>query len=175
MTDFETGKKPVSFGAFFEENVDRGRRLAWRLLGGDEAAAEDVLQDAFVKAFRSWGRFRGESRRETWFYRIVVNEAQSYRRWRGVRDKWNTLWDEQVPEPSSVKPGDPVMRERIVKSLAELSRAQRDVFVLVHLEGFTLREVASLLGKSEGTVKTHLHRGLAKLRKELSDLHEEAA
>ena len=67
-------------------------------------------------------------------------------------------------------PADPLLRRRIAEALGRLSRGQREAFVLVHLEGFTVRESAKLLGKKEGTVKSHLHRALRTLRSELGDL-----
>ncbi len=167
------GRAP-DFGAFFEANVERARRLAWRLVGGDEAAAEDIVQEAFAKAYRRLGQFRGEARLESWFYRIVVNEAHNYRRWRRVREVWATVRGEKTADPAPRVPGDPKLQERISKALETLSPMQRAAFVLVHWERFTVREAAAVLDKSEGTVKTHLHRALQKLRSELADLREEA-
>jgi len=167
------GRAP-EFGAFFEANVERARRLAWRLVGGDEAAAEDIVQEAFAKAYRNLGKFRGEARLESWLYRIVVNEAHNYRRWRRVREVWATVRAEETADPATRGPGDPKLQERISKALETLSPMQREAFVLVHWERFTVREAAAVLGKSEGTVKTHLHRALQKLRSELADLREEA-
>ena len=71
------------FSALVASHRERALRLAWRLVGGDEAAAEDVAQEAFVSAYRALPRFRGDARLETWFYRILVNQAHRYRRWRG--------------------------------------------------------------------------------------------
>jgi RNA polymerase sigma-70 factor (ECF subfamily) len=64
------------------------------------------------------------------------------------------------------------LRRRIAGALDALTRSQREAFVLVHLEGFTVRECAEVLGKPAGTVKSHLHRALVTLRRELDDLHE---
>jgi RNA polymerase sigma-70 factor (ECF subfamily) len=61
---------------------------------------------------------------------------------------------------------------RIAEALGRLTRRQREAFILVHLEGFTVRESAELLGKPTGTVKSHLHRALRKLRAELADLQD---
>ncbi len=162
----------AAFGAFFEANVERARRMAWRLTGGDEAAAEDVVQNAFVKAFKAWDRFRGEARADTWLYRIVVNEAHNYRRWRKVRDVWHGLWSREDAPEGGRPVGDPGLRDRIGRAVDALGAGQREVFVLVHLEGFTVRETAELLGKSEGTIKTHLHRALKALRASLADLSD---
>ncbi len=156
------------FSAFVESQLERSRRLAWRLVGGDTGAAEDVVQDAFVKAWRGLGRFRGESSLETWFYRILVREAANHRRWRGVRERFAALSRATPSEPAP--DGDPALRERLLAALEQLSRSQREIFVLVHLEGFSVREAAAMTGRAEGTAKKHLHRALVGLREELADL-----
>ena len=81
------------------------------------------------------------------------------------------VWDEERAV-SSVDAGDPALRRRISQALAKLTRRQREAFVLVHFEGFTVRETGSLLGAPEGTVKSHLHRALKALRIELADLQD---
>jgi RNA polymerase sigma-70 factor (ECF subfamily) len=158
------------FTAFVASHRDRARRLAWRLVGGDAAAAEDVAQEAFVKAYRALGRFREDSTLETWFYRILVRQAHNHRRWRAVRQPWSGSSDEDPVDPSSLVSSDPILRRRIAEALGRLSRRQREAFILVHLEGFTVSESAALLGKPTGTVKSHLHRALEALRAELADL-----
>lgn len=161
------------FAAFVASHRDRACRLAWRLTGGDGDAAEDVAQDAFVKAYRALNRFREDASLETWFYRILVNQAHQYRRWRAVRDRFGGILRAE-PAASARDVGDPGLRRRISQALAQLTRRQREVFVLVHLEGFTVRETGLLLHTSEGTVKSHLHRALKALRSELADLHDSA-
>jgi RNA polymerase sigma-70 factor (ECF subfamily) len=158
------------FTTFVRSHRDRARSLAWRLVGGDEAAAEDVTQEALVKAYEALGRFREDSSLATWFYRILVRQAAKYRRWRAVREAWSGIWQEEHPDPAPREAGDPALRRRIARALDGLTRSQREAFVLVHMEGFTVRECADLLGKPPGTVKSHLHRALAALRSELTDL-----
>ena len=68
--------------------------------------------------------------------------------------------------------GDPGLRSRITTALDALSHRQREAFVLVHLEGLTVREAADFTGSPVGTLKSHLHRALTKLRNELGDLRE---
>lgn len=161
------------FGTFVALQRDRARRLAWRLVGGDEAAAEDVTQEAFVRAYQALGRFRGEASLETWFYRILVRQAHNYRRWRAVRTLWQRESVEEPIDPTSAVQSDPGLRRRIAQALDQLSRRQREAFVLVYLEGFTVQECADFLGSPSGTVKSHLHRALVKLRTELADLNDE--
>jgi RNA polymerase sigma-70 factor (ECF subfamily) len=148
---------------------ERARSLAWRLVGGDDAAAEDVTQDAFAKAHQALPRFRGEASLETWFYRILVRQAANHRRWRAVRQRW-AGGDVDAPDPRPRPDGDPALRRRIAGALENLSRLQRESFVLVHMEGFTVRECAEIMGRPMGTVKSHLHRALRSLRADLADL-----
>ncbi len=158
------------FQAFVSAHRERAVRLAWRLTGGDAAAAEDVAQDAFYKAYKGMAQFRAESGLATWYYRILVRQAQKYRRWRAVRERWSNLRVAEEPDSPRNKPPDPGLRRRIAHALNHLPRGQREVFILVHLEGFAANEAAAILNKSAGTVKSHLHRGLQSLRTALADL-----
>lgn len=160
----------LRFAAFVDGHRERARRLAWRLVGGDDAAAEDVAQEAFVRAWLGLGRFRGEASLGTWFYRILVRQAAQHRRWRRLRERWGGTGTPDAADPSPRGGGDPALRARIAAALDRLPRGQREVFVLVHLEQFTVGETAEILGKAAGTVKSHLHRALAALRRELADL-----
>jgi RNA polymerase sigma-70 factor (ECF subfamily) len=159
-----------AFAAFVVTHRERAIGLAWRLLGGDGAAAEDVAQEAFARAHRALASFRGESSLPTWFYRILVNEAQRYRRWRWVRERFGGPMPDEPGDPRPAVPGDPALRNRVAQAIAELPRGQREAFVLVHLEGLSLREAAEATGRATGTIKSHLHRALRSLRQQLADL-----
>jgi RNA polymerase sigma-70 factor (ECF subfamily) len=158
------------FDSFVREHRDRAIGLAWRLLDGDKAAAEDVVQEAFVRAYRGLDRFREEASLSTWFYRILVNEAQRHRRWRWVRERFGGEMPADPSDPSAEVVGDPHLRQRVARAIGALARGQREAFVLVHLEGFTVRDTAAITGRAEGTIKSHLHRALASLRETLADL-----
>lgn len=158
------------FAVFVAEHRDRAVGMAWRLLGGDGAAAEDVAQEAFVRAYRSLDRFREEASLATWYYRILVNEVQRQRRWRWVRERFAGEARDEPWDPQSEAAPDPALRRRVLRALARLPRGQREAFVLVHLEGLTVRETAEVTGRALGTIKSHLHRALRSLRAELADL-----
>lgn len=166
--DAALADREARFGAFVASHRERAVRLAWRLVGGDQAAAEDVAQDAFFRAYRALPRFREEASLSTWFYRILVRQAHSYRRWRAVREIWTPVLEADAAAPGVA--GDPLLRGRIRQALGGLSRKQREAFVLVHLEGFGVREAAQVLRMADGTLKSHLHRALTKLREQLADL-----
>jgi RNA polymerase sigma-70 factor (ECF subfamily) len=158
------------FADFVAEHRDRAVRLAWRLLGGDDAAAEDVAQEAFARAYRGLAGFRGDARLSTWFYRILVNESRRHGRWRGVRRRFGGEAPADPPDPVVAPLPDPALRARILAALDALPRGQREAFVLVHLEGLSVAEAATATGRATGTLKSHLHRALRALRAELADL-----
>jgi RNA polymerase sigma-70 factor (ECF subfamily) len=158
-----------AFAAFVEAHRERAVGLAWRLVGGD-AAAEDIAQEAFVRAYRGLGSLREESSLPGWFYRILLNEVQRYRRLRWVRQRLSGEMRESPPDAAAAGIGDPLLRGRIAAALESLPRGQREAFVLVHLEGFTVSEAAELTGRASGTIKSHLSRSLRGLRARLGDL-----
>jgi RNA polymerase sigma-70 factor (ECF subfamily) len=158
------------FAAFVAAHRDRAVGLAWRLVGGDGGAAEDVAQEAFARAYGGLARFRGDAQLSTWFYRILVNEAQRHLRWRWVRQRVAGEMPADPPDPSAEPPGDPGLRDRIGRAVRSLPRGQREAFVLVHLEGMTVTETAEITGRAVGTIKSHLHRALRSLREQLADL-----
>jgi len=171
--EVEAQERAIRFEAFVTRHRARAVRMAWRLVGGDSGAAEDVVQDAFLNAHKALPRFRGDASFETWFYRILVRRAANHRRWQGLRTFWNTAYDADVADPRPEPTGDTGLRNRIKQALEGLTQRQREAFVLVHLEGWTVREAAELMGSPAGTVKSHLHRALLKLREELGDLRSE--
>lgn len=158
------------FQALVSAHRERAVRMAWRLVGGDMAAAEDIAQEAFVKAWQALPTWRGESELSTWFYRILLRQAANHRRWQGVRSFWHGLMKAQAEEGFHEVTRDVALQRRLAKALEQLSPGQREVFVLVYLEGFTLTEAAEMLGKAPGTLKSHLHRALETLRESLQDV-----
>ena len=164
----------------FELMVDRHQGRAYRLASsilGNEAAARDVSQDAFIRLYESAGRFDGRSRFSTWFYRILVNlciDHQRKNRW------WKRMAplaspgddpDERAFDPPSSEAGpeDEAMLKqsisRLRPALAKLSPQQRAAVLLQTQEGFTSREIGEVLKCSEATARVHVHRGIAQLRK----------
>ena len=159
-----------AFSEFVDRAAPRAMRVAWRLVGGDANAAEDVVQDAFVAAWKALPGFRGDSTLDTWFFRILVRRAQNYRRWRSLRTLWSDPMEREPADPKPLPSSDPMLRMRIVQALDRLTQRQRESFVLVHMDGFTVQEAAAILALRPGSVKSHLHRALQHLRTDLEDL-----
>lgn len=159
-----------AFRAFVDRAAARAMGVAWRLVGGDSTGAEEVVQDAFAAAWKALPGFRGDSTLDTWFFRILVRRAHNYRRWRGLRTLWCDPMEREWVDPHPAPTGDPMLRQRILQALDRLTQRQRDSFVLVHMDGFSVKEAASILALRPGSVKSHLHRALQHLRTELADL-----
>lgn len=168
----ETAERNLRFREFVATHRERAVAMAWRLCGGDQALAEDIAQEAFVQAWRGLDRFRGDAQLSTWFYRILIRQAGRQRRKQRWRDRWQGLTGQEPARP--VVTGDEGLQRRIGTALETLSAGQREAFVLVHLEGYTVTDAADLLGRAPGTIKSHLHRALTALRAQLADLKEEA-
>jgi RNA polymerase sigma-70 factor (ECF subfamily) len=176
-----TRAQEARFRALVAARRDAAVALAWRLTGGDAAAAEDVAQEAFLRAWRALPGFRDEAQMSTWLHRIIVRQAARHRRWRALRRLWMRPFDaaeargevpDRGPGPDAGlgAAGDVMARARIAAALDELPRGQREAFVLVHLQGLSVAETAAVMRCAPGTVKSHLHRALAKLRVRLAGL-----
>ncbi len=165
--------RDARFARFVRQHRARAVRTAWRLTGEDLATAEEVTQEALLRAHSALARFRDDASLSTWFYRILVRQAANHRRWRGVRQRWAALWGEGSEAGRRDVLGDPPLRDQIAAAMNQLSPAQREAFTLVRLEGFTIVETAHIMGKAPGTIKSHLHRAHESLRHELAPLRQQ--
>jgi RNA polymerase sigma-70 factor (ECF subfamily) len=148
-------------------------------LTGNHHDAEDLAQEAFLRAFASFQRFRGEASLGTWLYRITVNTYIDRYRARSARGGQARSWDDEddsIAPPRDEHPArDPervtesaAIQRHIDAALARLSPQQRTVFVLRHYQDLKLREIAAVLEVSEGTVKSVLFRAVQRLRDALA-------
>jgi RNA polymerase sigma-70 factor (ECF subfamily) len=146
-------------------------RTAW-LVCGDAAEAEDVAQEAFLKAHAALGRFRSGAPWRPWLLRIVANEARNRRRSAGRRThlagRVAGLAEAGAADPgpeAAVLAGEE--RNALVRALGHLDADQRSVVVLRYVLDLSEAECAAVLGCRPGTVKSRASRGLARLRLEL--------
>ena len=149
--------------------VDRYRDLAYevalRIVRSPEEA-EEVTQDAFVRAWRALPGFREEARFSTWLYRIVTRRAlDAATAAKRRNERTTTMIDlETLPAPGGREPRVTDGR-RLERILADLTPVRRAVVTLFYLRDRTIDEVAEILEMPSGTVKTHLHRARAELRR----------
>lgn len=159
----------LAFADIVRAHDHRLRGLAYRLLG-DRDRMDDVLQEAYVRAFRALPRFKGDAALGTWLYRIVYNACiDELRRRPG---EMVALGDEQLAgEPSPLPdPGDVAVRRRdLAAALDRLSPDQRAAVLLVDAYGFDYTEAAGVLGVRTGTVASRLNRARTALRQALGE------
>ena len=169
------GKDEAAFDILVGRYQQRAYRLAWSVLR-DAEEARDLAQEAFIRIYQAAGTFDGRSKFSTWFYRVLLNLCLDHKR----KHKW---WRQVFARPGedddgadpvarvAAPPSDPVerldreqMMKRLTAEVERLSPQQRGAVVL-QLEGLATSEIAEVLGCSEATVRVHLHRALATLRK----------
>jgi RNA polymerase sigma-70 factor (ECF subfamily) len=133
---------------------------------GDRHAAEDLVQDIFVRILKYRATFRGDGRFETWLYRIARNARADYFRTRAPQDP---LAEDALERPESA-PG-PVRqlealrdRLRLKRALMRLREDKRELIVLARFQGMKHERIAELLGIEVGAVKVRIHRALRELR-----------
>ena len=159
---------PVAFEGLYRRHRDRIYALMWRLCGGDHALAEDMLQEAFVRAWEKLDSFRGEALFATWLHRLSANVALSDRRSRIRRVSRETGLDEPV-ERRLAGERDVRAAERmdLEKAISRLPERARTVLVLFDIEGYSHAEIAETAGMAIGSSKAQLHRARKLVRKEL--------
>ncbi|HNW58424.1 MAG TPA: RNA polymerase sigma factor [bacterium] len=144
--------------------------------------AEDLWQETFIRAFTGLASFRAESGFRTWLTRIAIRQCLSHRR-KGRWQRWIALPAASADaadaprEPASV---DPLPDEQVLhhemqahlqRALAALPGSQRAAFVLKYVQGCSIREIAAILGKAEGTIKSDLFRAMQKVKARMQQIY----
>lgn len=163
------------FDALYHKYERRVYRQCYRMLGNQEDA-EDMAQEVFLQIFRKAHTFRGEANFSTWLHRLTVNtvlmQIRRHRRWRdsvtsldvapntdeGVNDVLAMVSRVAAPAASNLD------RIGLDVAIAQLSSGYQEIFLLHDLEGYRHDEIAKLLGISEGTSKSQLHKARLRLR-----------
>jgi RNA polymerase sigma factor (sigma-70 family) len=151
------------FRALYDRHTPQLHLLLIRILGGNAADAEDVLQETWMACCRGLHRFRGESAFSTWLTRIAIRIAQSRLRFTVDAGEFVDL----LPAPPP--PFSPATRIDLDRAIRQLPAHQRVVVVLHDIQGFTHEEIAEQLGIPVGTSKGTLSRGRATVRRLLSE------
>lgn len=142
------------------------RRLVVQLVGlcGDVSTAEEVVQDAFVRAIARGAAFRETDNPEAWLRKVAVNVARS--RWRRMKKLAGLM--PRLAEPTTT-PDLSADHVTLMDALGRLPRAQREVIAMHHLADLPVHDIAAALGVPSGTVKARLSRGRAALAQLLFD------
>jgi RNA polymerase sigma factor (sigma-70 family) len=160
----------------YELLMRRHEQAAFRsafLIVGSAADAEDIAQEAFVKAFRALGRFRAGAPFRPWLLRIVGNEARNYRRASGRRDFHQLRAVMLEPVGPAATPDEQLQRgeerRRLFAMVDRLPPGERTAIVARYLAGLSDAEAATVLRIPRATLKMRAWRGLQRLRRELGE------
>jgi RNA polymerase sigma-70 factor (ECF subfamily) len=152
-------------GAF--EELYRVYLLCLRMCG-DPSLAEELAQEAFVRAWQKLGSFRGASAFSTWLHRVTVNVVLGDRRSTMRREARVKPAGDDLPVDLTASAPFPGQALDLERSIAALPDGARTVFVLHDVEGYRHKEIARLTGVAVGTSKAQLHRARKLLRKALT-------
>ena len=162
-----------AFGAIVDEYQKNVYNLALRMTGNPEDA-QDMSQEAFIKAFNSLASFRGDSKLSVWLYRIVSNVCLDFLRSRKRRQTVSLNMDDgeggtaelEIPDLSAMPEEElnrRLTREAVRKGLLSLPEDQREILLLREIEGLSYDEIAQALGLEAGTVKSRIFRARKRL------------
>ena len=165
-----------AFEALYQRHAARLYNLAYRM-AGTATDAEDLLQDVFLLAYRKMGSFRGDSSLGTWLYRLAMNHCLDVLRSRQSRmgQQTDSLDAEDSMEPPAAPALGAVSRIDLDRAIGRLPHACRAAFLLHDVEGFGHQEVGAILGISEGTSKSQVHKARLRIRAYLTQPRVEPA
>jgi len=155
------------FDRLYEETYPRLFATLVTLLR-DRAAAEDCVQEAYLRAFRAWARWRPDAPAEAWLHRIAINVAVSHRRKERLRDATAIFRRPALEEPRPPELTDP----DLLAELRALPPKQAAALVLRYVHGYSNREIAQSLGVPERTIASRLAAARGKLQERLAEKDE---
>lgn len=155
----------AAFTELYQQYAPRLYNLAFRM-AGTANDADDLLQDIFLLSYRKIGSFRGDSSLGTWLYRLAMNHCLDVLRSRQSRmgQQTDSLDEEGAAEPRSAPALGAVSRIDLDRAIGFLPPACRAAFLLHDVEGFGHQEVGAILGISEGTSKSQVHKARLRIR-----------
>jgi RNA polymerase sigma-70 factor (ECF subfamily) len=166
LVDRANGGDTGAFEALYTANLGRIYALCLRMTS-NVGEAEELTQEAFIRAWQKLHTFRGQANFSTWMHRVAANVVLSRRR-KLARERERTIHEEDLSYHASS--GDRTNRGPTVdlnEAIAQLPERAREVFVLYDIEGYQHQEIADLMGIAPGTCKAQLHRARKLLREAL--------
>ena len=152
-----------AFGTLVEAYQPRLRRFFMNLTLGDEYLSDDLAQETFVKAYLELRNFRGMARFGTWLFRIGYNEFYSYK-----RSLHPTSDLENAPEQMSSPIDSSEISMDVKTAMAQLTEIERTVVTLFYIDDLPVKQIATITGMNQNTLRSHLHRAKEKMAKTLN-------
>ena|SRR3981189_4037 len=172
---------PTAFECLYRSHCKRVYAVCLRMVG-NTTEAEDLTQEAFLLLFRKIHTFRGESAFSTWLHRLVVNTVLMHLRKKSLPavsmetgpapDGEATSSSVEIATSDLLLEGS-IDRINLGRCVAQLPAGSRAIFVLHDFQGYQHREIAEMLGRSEGVSKSQLHRARKRLRELLHEIQRE--
>ncbi len=161
-------RDPEAFAALYDRHSRPAYSLAYRMMG-ERQAAEDVMQDAFLKAWRAAGSYRAERGSvRTWLLTVVhnrgIDQLRSLASRRRTQERIEATAPRSQPSEAFAQSWRNSQREQVREALNTLPQEQLKVLELAYFSGYTQKEIAELLGVPLGTVKGRMRLGLKKIR-----------
>ncbi len=161
-------RDPEAFAAFYDRHARAAYSLAYRMMG-ERQAAEDIIQDAFLKAWRAAGSYRAERGSvRTWLLTVVhnrgIDQLRSAASRRRAQERLEASAPRSQPSEAFAESWRNSQRERVREALKTLPQEQLKVLELAYFSGYTHVEIAELLNVPLGTVKGRMRLGLKKMR-----------
>lgn len=160
----------AALAEIYERYKDRIYRTALAITR-DPAAAEDILQECFIRLFTHADRLHTDEPIGPWLYRVAVNLSADWlshrQRWFGLVNRLVERWTAPLRVEREVEERE--LQEKVQNAIRSLPLAQQVVVVLYYLEGLSLKEIAEILEVPEGTVKSRLHYAREALRERLTE------
>lgn len=167
LAERSAGGDLSAFETLYHTYVGRVFALCLRMCG-NRAEAEELTQEAFIRAWRKLPSFRGDSAFSTWMHRLTVNVVLGHKRSTGRREDREAVAGERWYDDGTTTRDHPASTLDLERAIAGLPDRARVVFVLHDIEGYTHAEIASITDVAEGTSKAQLSRARFLLRKALS-------
>lgn len=162
----------VEFQEVYDAYVDEVYRFV-RFMMGNSEDVYDIVQEVFLRAYRSWGQYRHDAGVKTWLFRIARNCASDF--FRRKRTERNIMSTQELTDASASETPSFETLLVIDEALSKLKDTYRQVVVLRYIENFSVPDVAHILGCSETKVRTTAHRAIIKLRELLQDNFKEVS
>ena len=169
LTFLKSWVRPDSFHTVLSERSGRWYNACLRITGDPDLAA-DAVQDALLQAWNRRGEFRGESDLDTWIHRIALNAAIDLMRRRKTAPRMSSMgtrsW-QRPPRPRKVSTSQHALGKDLAIAMQRLTTMERQSFLLKHIEGWRLDEIAESLQTNVNNTKQALFRAVRKLRVDL--------
>jgi RNA polymerase sigma-70 factor (ECF subfamily) len=171
MNDYRPGSD-ADFDRLYRDSYGKIVGTLVGVLAGDRATAEDCAQEAFVRAYAAWGRWRPDAPAEAWVMRIAVNAAISHARRQKLREVGEIIRRLGRPQLD----GDPTDHGgALLPAMSVLKPADRALLILRHYHGYSNREIAIALNRPESTISARLVKARGRLRAVLEEDYPELA